>query len=107
MSLKSAIKAIPLTSLDVTAKPYDFTPINPNGIPQNCFLLRVTNATAGGFHLSYGDVANTLLDAGATIELDALRSGKRNAAFKKGTVVSILGVETPGFVYVSGYYKGS
>jgi len=107
---KSFVKAIVFTDVDASTFGAGFVPINPNGLEEACFLIRIINASNVTVSISYdGVVAHDILLPNNTLQLDFQSNSSPNghiAWLRKGTVVyadsALAGV---GAVVLVGYYQ--
>jgi len=110
MSLKPRIRAVTGSLLPGASIPAGvYTPINPTGLPEACFYVKVINASSAEFFISYDYPVNTnhaFLQSGGTLEVNAGTLENSNVGLKKGTVVAVYygGAPAVGTVYLSGYY---
>lgn len=97
-SYKNRVYAIPSTSIAIGAA---YAPINPSGLQQACYMLRIINATNAIIAVSYDGVHdNDWIITGTTAQLwidDSTLFAKGLKVYAKGT--------GEGRVYISGYYK--
>jgi hypothetical protein len=112
MSVKNIVKAIPASQAAYGVIQGTFNPINPAGLPQACFLLRVINGTNEPIDISYDDVdQHDYLPAGQTLNLNAQTNSQpqnQAALVPIGTIVYIrysVGAPSSGDVYLAGYYQ--
>lgn len=109
MSVKNSVFAIPLEIFDTGVLAGTYEPINANGIPNACFLLRITNAATAGLTISFDGVHDhEYIAMGATIDLPVQTNSQPNnkvALWSKGQVIYVNGEDSTGNIYVSGYYQ--
>jgi hypothetical protein len=108
MAVRNSIFAIPLTSLaSATGISATYAAINPLGLPQACWKLRITNDTDEDVTISYDGINNhEYLIAGDILEVYAGSQGQPNnflCNFAKGTVVWVKGTTGTGTAYLSGF----
>ncbi len=107
---KSFVKAIPITDVDAATLGGGFVAINPDGLEQACFLIRIVNASNVTVSISYdGQIAHDVLQPNNTLQLDFQTNSSPNghiAWLRKGTIIyadsTIGGV---GSVILIGYYQ--
>ena len=107
MSIKNAVLPIPLTSMDSVDIPVDYgDAINPDGLPESCQILRLTNDAGVDVTISGDGVTDhEYLQSGDSLLIYAMYA-KDRAAFQKGKKVYIKGAAgQSGAVYLSGYYQ--
>ena len=106
---KNRISAIPLTTFDSAAVTLTFQPINPDGLPHPCTILRVINGSTESISISYdGTTENDVLAAGDTLQINAQTNAQPANQFSlwpRGTVVYISGTAGTGGISVAGYYN--
>lgn len=104
-----SVHAIPQATISSTIVFAGFQPINPNGLPEACFKLRITNASNQTIIISYdGENDNDVVLAGQFIEVTTpinTLPNSRGALFALGTIVSVRGIVGVGTIYLSGYYQ--
>jgi len=107
MSIKNAVLPIPLSSMLSSEVPVDYdTAINPDGLPESCQILRLTNDTSNDVTVS-GDglIDHEYLRAGTSLLIYAMYV-KERAAFMKGGKIYLRGTAgQSGSIYLSGYYQ--
>ena len=107
---KNSVRAIEMQSLDAsTLVGVALAPINPLGLEEACFLLRITNISKNQVNISYdGITMHDTIPAGGTIIVATLIEATNYAAnISKGTVVYVsdtFGAANVGYVYLTGYY---
>ncbi len=103
------VKAIPITLVDSATLPVGFDPVDPNGLPFPCFLIRIVNASNQPVIVSYDGVTpNDYVPANSFVQLNFQTNsqpGNNVALLKKGQVVYIGGPAGVGFIYLIGYYQ--
>lgn len=107
---KSFVLAIPFESINANTLGAGFVPINPDGLPQACFLIRIVNASNVTISISYdGAVAHDVILPNETLQLSFQTNSAPNgyiANLKKGQIVyadaALAGV---GDVVLIGYYQ--
>lgn len=109
MSVKNIVKAIPLTSINSTTFFGAYLPINPTGLPQACFLIRIYNNSGVDVTISYdGSTDNDIIPHGTSEQLNFQTNSQPNnqvALLAKGTIVYVRGTVSTGLVYLAGYYQ--
>lgn len=109
---RSYILAIPQTSVDAANLDNNFDQINPNGLDNACFLIRVINNSNITVQISYDgiNVHDTILP-NETLQLEFQTNSQPNgymALIRKGTVIwaaSETGNPGVGTIYLAGYYQ--
>lgn len=109
---RSYVLAIPQTSIDAATLDNNFDQINPDGLDQACFLIRIINNSNITVLISYNgvDVHDTILP-NETLQLEFQTNSSPNgfvAQLRKGTIVFIAsetGNPGVGTIYLSGYYQ--
>lgn len=103
------VKVIPLESFNSAGLLANYQPINPEGLPKACFILRIVNGGTTAINISYDgetdhDVlfANSVLQISTPINTQLLSQG---ALFGKGQVVWVSGVAGVGSIALIGYYQ--
>ena len=106
---KNSVKAIPVTSIDAATFDGDFQVINPTGLPESCFLLRIVNDSSVIVGISYdGITAHDIVPDNDSVTINAQANSAPNnqiANFAKGTRIYASGEAGTGDVYVIGYYQ--
>ena len=117
MSFTNLVKAIPALQLDAsTIASGTYVPINVDGLPEACFLIKILNNSTTDVWISYepGVDHERLLGRGATVtfpattlEVNCLPSGMNRGygAFTKGQVVYVNGVAGVGEITLMAYYQ--
>jgi hypothetical protein len=109
MALKNSVQAIPLSSIASSTVSGSYQAINSGGLPNPCFLIRITNGSNMAVTISYdGSTDQEYLAAGAILQL-SLQANSQPSNFvtnmSKGTIVYVKGTAGTGSVYLSGYYQ--
>lgn len=100
----AAITAVPFNAAGLLPA---FQPINPNGIEQACFILRVINDSDTAVLISYDGVNPAdYIRGDSDLQIDLRKGTDDNECFRKGTIVYV-GASAPGTgaITVSGYYR--
>ncbi len=109
MSVKNIIKAIPISVLDSAAVLAQYQPINPNGLPFPCTILRINNNSNQAIIISYDGVTDhEYVSSLQDLKIDAQANSQPNnqvSVFPKGLVVYIRGIAGMGTITLSGYYQ--
>lgn len=111
MSVKNSIKAVPFVSIASTALINSFQPINPLGLPEACFLLRITNFGTTLIAISFdGIVPYDQIPAGGVMEVyggeGSSSPNTNHCLWAKGTIVYAIGVAgISGVIGVSAKYQ--
>lgn len=112
MAVRNSVYAIP--ALSVAATDFDgmtYLPLTAvTGIPQACFLLRITNDTTVPVAVSYdgGVTPHDYIPIGGTIQVNAQSNGQPNSVtsqFAAGFTVYVLGAAGTGLVFLAGYFN--
>lgn len=103
------VKAIPATVLDSSTLFAGFQAINPTGLPNSCFILKVVNASNTTVIISYNqDDDNDVVLPDSVLQLPTpinTLPNSRGAQFEQGTIVWARGVAGIGNIYLIGYYQ--
>ena len=104
-----SIRAITRTSFNTAGLGLPYTLLNPLGLPNSCFLLRLVNDSNVGITISFdGAIAHDYIRANSEKDLPGvfgLQENGTTGAWRKGTKVYISGVAAgAGFIYLTGYY---
>lgn len=111
MSVKNFVQAIPNTFFDAAFLNAALQAINPNGLDEACFLIRVINDSNTAVEISYdGTTLHDYIRAGESLQLPfQSNSQPKNeiALLRKGTIVYIRGTAGAGvgFITLCGYYQ--
>jgi hypothetical protein len=106
---KDSVHAIPMTSINSATFVGTYKVIDPVGLPNECFLIRIVNDSDVDITVSYdGTNPHDYIPAGNNITLN-LQTNARPANFiaqmKKGTKVWVKGSIGTGYVFLVGYYQ--
>lgn len=103
------VQAIPLKSIDSATFTGSYQAINPTGLSEACFMIRINNDSNRDLTLSYdGTTDHEYVLAGDFLQVDAQNNARPNnftALFSKGLVVYVKASAGTGSVYLSGYYQ--
>lgn len=96
MSVKNSIQSVPFVSIASTALTNTYQAINPLGLPQACFLLRITNFGTTLVAISFDGVSPyDQIAAGGVMEVyggEGSSSPTTNhCLWAKGTIVYVIG----------------
>lgn len=109
MPVKNTVKAVTATSIDSATLTGSFQAINPLGLEQPCFYIRINNASNVDVEISYdGSTLNdvVLLNDKLDLKVQQNAQGPGNVAnFPRGTKVYVRGTAGIGTIYLSGYYQ--
>ncbi len=111
MSVRNSIKSVPFVSIASTALSGTYQPINPLGLPEACFLLRITNFGTTVVTISFdGTNAADQVPIGGVLEVyggeGSSSPNTNHCLWAKGTIVSALGsAGASGNIGVAGYYQ--
>jgi len=105
MSIKNSINYVNLTSIDSSTIDATFRPINPLGLDEGCFLIRITNASDAAANVSFDGVSDDhSLQPNAIIEVFCPGSCDEYTGVRKGSIIMVRGGAGTGMIYLSGYY---
>lgn len=113
MAIANNILPLPLSSIDAGTFTGFFMPIDPNGLPQPCFSLRIVNRSSSDIFICYGDEGKTehsYLGAWSVLEWDFQANNSPSScrtSLKKGIVLSVKGNVGKGYVYIGGWYNSN
>jgi hypothetical protein len=104
-----SIRAITRTAFNTNILAPAYAPINANGLPFPCFLLRLVNESNTDITISFdGAVAHDFIRADSDLIIPAMDSLQDNGgvgAWRKGTKVYVSGGGAGvGTIYLCGYY---
>ena len=106
---KDTAKLIPLTNIASASVIATYKAINPNGLPQACYLLRIFNNSNQAVTVSIdGATDQEFVIAGTYINLYAQNNSGPTAQkcyWPVGTVFYVKGTAGAGNIYLSGYYN--
>lgn len=100
----AAITAIPFNAAGLLPA---FQALNPNGLEQPCFLLRIINDSDTPILVSYDGVNPAdHVRADSDLQIDLRKDTNDNECFRKGTIVYV-GATAPGIgaITLVGYYR--
>ena len=102
------IKAIERTQFDTAGLGLPFVALNPLGLTESCFLLRLINQSDTGVTISYDGVdAHDYIRADSTSDLlgsSSLQGTGITGAWRKGAKVYVSGIAGVGHIFLAGYY---
>lgn len=108
MSVKNAVNALEMTSIDSASMTGSYQAINASGLEKACFYLKIINDSNQDVSVSYdGSTDNDYVLSGTREPLPAQNYAQPNnwvSLFAKGTVVYVKGTAGTGNVYLVGYY---
>jgi hypothetical protein len=106
MAVINRVLAVPLLGGAVTAS---YAALNPLGLPNACFLLRIINNSTDPITISYDGITDHDSLPGSTyLQLNAQANSQPNnfiANFPSGFTVYVKGTGSSGNAYVAGYYQ--
>ncbi len=115
MAVKNQVKAILMTSIDATTFTGAYLPINPLGLPNPCFLIRIINNSNMPITISYDQTIPSdaksdadFLPANEELQLNFQTNSQPSnwwANLQQGTIVYVKGAVGTGKVYLVGYYQ--
>lgn len=102
------VNAIVLTSVASSAVTGTYQAINPAGLDQACFFLRIINSSTTDVTISYDGVHDhdhviTAMSLDVNAQTNSSPNNK-SALFAKGQVVYVKGTAGTGNIYLAGYY---
>lgn len=108
---KNYIQAIEGSTFDTSTITPEYQPINPDGLPVSCSILRLSNFSSLPIAVSFdGETDNDGILPNSYIQLPVQASALPNgnvAQFKKGTIVYVASPTTAvGEVILAAYYQG-
>lgn len=105
------IKEIPLTTFNSASLTGTYQAINPLGLPNPCFLLRIINGGTTSVNISYDGVTDhDVVFFASTLQLPGPINTLLNsngALFPHGQIVYIRGTAGTGSIGVAGYYQST
>jgi hypothetical protein len=105
---QDTVKAIPLSVFDSGDLTGNYQAINPGGIPNMCFYLRICNDSNENITISYDGVNDhEFIPSLLTFDLPTQTNSQPNARlalFKAFTTVYVKGSAGSGNITLSGYY---
>ena len=111
MSVKNTIRAIPAQGFNSAAlNALVYQAINPAGLDQACFLLKISNLATTSIIISYDGVNDhdvVYINSVLQIYGGAGSSQPNNgcALWRKGSVIWVRGTAGVGTITLSGYYQ--
>lgn len=108
---KNYVQAIPITFFDTIGLNAQLQAINPNGLDQPCFLIRIINSSNTDVEISYDGVhLHDYVRSNSELQLPFQSNAQpRNfiCQMKKGTIVYVRGTAGAGmgFITLAGYYQ--
>jgi hypothetical protein len=109
MAVKNSVQAIALTNIASSTLTTSYQAINPLGLTQACFLIRVMNSSTQAVTLSYDGVTDhEFILASSTLQIESQANSQPNnniAKFAANTVIYVKGTAGTGNIYLSGYYQ--
>ena len=101
-------KSIPLTTLSSASISGTYMAINPSGLSNACFFVRITNGGTTPITVSYnGTTDNEYILAGSAFELPSQSNSQPDtykALSPQGRIYWIKGTAGTGTIALSGYY---
>ena len=108
---QNSVHAIPITYLNANTFAGVWVPINPLGLPQPCFCIRIVNDSNVSIDIRYNQPGDDIWNSHVRPNSDADLMFQTNAQptnyvalMAKGTVVSVNAIAGVGLVYLVGYY---
>lgn len=106
--MANKVQAATLTSVAGSSLSSSYTVINTNGLPEPCFLIRITNTTSGAVTISLdGSTDHDIVPGSGSITIEAQTNAQPPAWFSlfgKYQKVWVKGSSGSGNVYLSAYY---
>lgn len=112
MSVKNSIKAIPMTAIASSALLAGYQAINPGGLDQACFLLKINNFGTTFIIISLDGVTDhdtiNFADSAEIYGGEGSSSPTTNhCLWAKGQVIYVRGTAGTGVISLAGYYQPS
>lgn len=108
-AVKNIVRAIPLTTIASSTVSGAYAAINPNGLPNSCFMIEIINASSMAITVSYdGSTDNDFVPANTVRMLEFQTNAQPNnwqASLAQGTIVYVKGTAGTGNVYLAGYFQ--
>ncbi len=105
---KANVKAVTLTTIASSALTSSYQPINTNGLPEACFMIRINSSSSTLITLSYDGINDhEVVLPNQSVNLDFQSNSQPTAGFAlmaKGTRVFVKGTAGTGNIYLSAYY---
>jgi uncharacterized protein (UPF0303 family) len=106
MSLKNSIKAVPLKNIDSSTVGATYKAINSTGLPNGCFLIKITNNSTQDVTVSYdGTTDHEYVIKATSVQISGESNNEQYVAFPGSMVVYVKGTAGTGNIYLSGYYQ--
>ncbi len=110
MAVRNSVSAVTLTSLDSAAFDGSLIAINPAGLSEACFMIRVINNSSVDIIISYdGGNGHDFVGHGQTLQVESQMNSQPNnfiCKFPKGTIVYASAAEAgDGSIFLAGYYQ--
>jgi hypothetical protein len=106
---KNIVKAIPIAVVDAATFAGTYVPINPLGLPEACFSLRILNDSDQNLVISFdGIVDNFIMLDNTEIFLPFQNFSSPNnhvCQMPVGTKIYVKALAGTGFVSLSGFYQ--
>jgi hypothetical protein len=104
------VKPIPLTSIDsATGVSGTYAAINPNGLPNGCIMIRITNNSTKDVTVSFdGTNDHEYIPTLTSVLLQFQTNAQPNAStalLPLGTKVYVKGTAGTGLIYLAGWYQ--
>lgn len=110
MAVRNSVSAVVLTSVDAAIFDGTFQAINPAGLSEACFAIRVVNNSSVDVIISYdGENGHDFIPHGTVLMIDSQANSQPNnfiCKFAKGTIIYAFNdAGGDGLVYLAGYYQ--
>lgn len=106
MNAKNAVLPIALTSIDTSTFTGNYQVINTDGLPEPCFMIRITNDSDRDATISFNGVNDhdfSIMGTSGQIYTSAVAN---RSNFIKGQKIYVKGLANgTGSIYLSGYYR--
>lgn len=106
---KNTIKAIPMTFV-ASAAIGAYQPINPGGLTESCFLLKINNFTSTFVVISLDGVTDhDTINFGQCAEIyggwGSSQPNNNTCLWQKGQIIYVRGTAGTGVLSLAGYYQ--
>lgn len=109
MAVKNKILAIPLISFDAVDLTADYQALNPLGLPNACFQIKLINLSSFPVTISYdGIIDHDVIINDGEVYIPTIFSSQPNtnaANFATGTIIYLKGNLSSGSINLVGYYQ--
>lgn len=105
---KTSVKSVHMETFDTALLTPAFQAVNPQGLAEACFMIRIVNDCDNPITVSYtGGGDDEYLLAHAAFELYAQTNSQpsaQEALIPRGTIIYVTGAPGAGILTLSGYY---